>query len=227
MKPDGGNSSQQPKTTKSRIYQAALELFCQKGYDATSIREICKAVGIREASFYNHYPSKADLLEQVFLQSIELQASPISQHDFEHATQAIPLAQLLRKLLSRYVETMRNENGLRTWQVVSMEQYKNPRAAQLIMDESKRRVDQLAAAFASLQKQSLMRPCDPLAAARLYGNALRAQYLNWSLRSLHGTNANDAIREMREMTDAFCESFQSTPIVAAATRKKSTGKDPQ
>jgi AcrR family transcriptional regulator len=41
-----------------RILQTALQLFSEKGYDATSVREICEAAGITKPTLYHFYGSK-------------------------------------------------------------------------------------------------------------------------------------------------------------------------
>ena len=41
-----------------RLLPSALELFSSKGYDATSVREICEAAGITKPTLYHFYGSK-------------------------------------------------------------------------------------------------------------------------------------------------------------------------
>jgi AcrR family transcriptional regulator len=53
------------KGTDRRILDAATELFSEKGYHGTSMREVAASVGIRAASLYNHYPGKEDLLVRI------------------------------------------------------------------------------------------------------------------------------------------------------------------
>ena len=48
-----------------RIEQAALELFGEKGYDATSISEIGRRAGITKSVLYHYFDSKADLYAAV------------------------------------------------------------------------------------------------------------------------------------------------------------------
>jgi len=48
--------------TASRIEGAALELFFERGYKSTSMRDIAQALGITAAALYNHYPSKDQIL---------------------------------------------------------------------------------------------------------------------------------------------------------------------
>ena len=42
----------------SGFLDAALELFARQGYAATSVRELARAVGLRESSLYNHFAGK-------------------------------------------------------------------------------------------------------------------------------------------------------------------------
>lgn len=49
-------------TPADEILDAAAELFTTRGYTATSTRAIADAVGIRQASLYTHFPTKAAML---------------------------------------------------------------------------------------------------------------------------------------------------------------------
>ncbi len=62
--------------TKQLILSAALDLFSQHGYNGASIRQIARAVGIRESAIYNHYKSK----EEIFLAILaEFKSSTVSE----------------------------------------------------------------------------------------------------------------------------------------------------
>lgn len=52
-----------PSPTRARILDAALGLFATRGYDATSVREICEAAGITKPTLYHFFGNK----EGVFL----------------------------------------------------------------------------------------------------------------------------------------------------------------
>ena len=52
--------------TKSRIFNTALRLFAENGYENVSVRNIADAVGIKAASIYNHYKSKEEILEDCY-----------------------------------------------------------------------------------------------------------------------------------------------------------------
>ncbi len=47
-----------PSPTNQKILDAAEQLFAEKSYEATTLREIAKQVGIREPSLYAHFSNK-------------------------------------------------------------------------------------------------------------------------------------------------------------------------
>lgn len=49
--------------TKQDILKAALDLFSEQGYEATSVAQIAEAVGIQKATIYSHYASKQEILD--------------------------------------------------------------------------------------------------------------------------------------------------------------------
>ncbi|HWR23054.1 MAG TPA: TetR/AcrR family transcriptional regulator [Feifaniaceae bacterium] len=51
--------------TKQKILYAALDLFSQKGYEAVSVRDIARAVGVKESSLYNHFQNKRDIYRSI------------------------------------------------------------------------------------------------------------------------------------------------------------------
>lgn len=52
--------------TKDRILVEAIHLIATKGYNGISIKEIAAASGIKQASIYNHYTGKEDILAQIY-----------------------------------------------------------------------------------------------------------------------------------------------------------------
>ena len=57
--------------TLERLLDTAAALFWEKGYAATTTREIAAAVGVQQASLYYHVASKEDLLHQICVSSLE------------------------------------------------------------------------------------------------------------------------------------------------------------
>ena len=53
--------------TRAHILQAAESCFAQRGYDATSVVDICDLAGVSKGAFYHHFSSKQTL----FLELLE------------------------------------------------------------------------------------------------------------------------------------------------------------
>jgi AcrR family transcriptional regulator len=50
------------RDTRARIQRVALELFAERGYDGTSLREIAERLGVTKAALYYHFKSKEDIV---------------------------------------------------------------------------------------------------------------------------------------------------------------------
>ena len=49
-------------STRDRIIGAAMDLFWEKGYGATSIADLLKAAEVNSGSLYHFFPGKQDVL---------------------------------------------------------------------------------------------------------------------------------------------------------------------
>ena len=50
------------EATRRRLRQAAVELFCEHGYDQTTTAEIAARAGVTERTFFRHFPDKREVL---------------------------------------------------------------------------------------------------------------------------------------------------------------------
>ena len=50
-----------PSNGKSKILAAAMTLIREKGYDATSVDDLCQSAGVTKGAFFHHFASKEDL----------------------------------------------------------------------------------------------------------------------------------------------------------------------
>jgi AcrR family transcriptional regulator len=53
--------------TRARILRAAQELFVERGYVGTTIRDIAERLGMTKASLYYHFPAKQDVLDALIV----------------------------------------------------------------------------------------------------------------------------------------------------------------
>ncbi|MEG0178446.1 MAG: TetR/AcrR family transcriptional regulator [Oscillospiraceae bacterium] len=52
-------------STKEKLYDTALHLFSEKGYTASSIRDICYANNVKESTVYYYYKNKEAMLDSM------------------------------------------------------------------------------------------------------------------------------------------------------------------
>lgn len=57
-------SREQMAENRTRILEQAARLFRDKGFEAVSVAEVMKAVGLTHGGFYGHFESKDDLIAQ-------------------------------------------------------------------------------------------------------------------------------------------------------------------
>lgn len=89
--------------TQERIYDAAEELFCERGFPKVSLRQITKKAGVNLAAVNYHFGTKEDLYRQVLLRRVR----PINGERMNLLTQAeqlagdqpVPLRALLESLI--------------------------------------------------------------------------------------------------------------------------------
>lgn len=63
--PAEGQEQLERGDTRSRIQAIAVELFTERGYDKTSLREIAEQLGVTKAALYYHFKSKDDILHSL------------------------------------------------------------------------------------------------------------------------------------------------------------------
>ncbi|WP_051340795.1 TetR/AcrR family transcriptional regulator [Azospirillum halopraeferens] len=66
QKPGAGGQRLDSSERRAAIIDATLPLFAQKGFTATTTKEIAQAAGVSEALIFKHFPSKAALYEAIF-----------------------------------------------------------------------------------------------------------------------------------------------------------------
>lgn len=55
-------------STRERIIEVSLELFAKRGFSGVTVRDIAKAVGVRESALYKHFKNKQDILDKIIIE---------------------------------------------------------------------------------------------------------------------------------------------------------------
>lgn len=87
--------------TRTRIVAAAVALFAEQGYDATSVNQVVARAGVAKGALYHHFGSKDDLLYEVYRELVERQLAGLA----EILARGLPPADTLRAIVHDMVDT--------------------------------------------------------------------------------------------------------------------------
>ncbi|MEU6912998.1 TetR/AcrR family transcriptional regulator [Streptomyces olindensis] len=90
------------KFDEERALDAAMRVFWERGYEATSTQDLCDATGLGRSSIYNTFQSKHDLFERALAHYLDTMtaAQTAVLDDLER-----PAADRVRALLTQVVES--------------------------------------------------------------------------------------------------------------------------
>lgn len=157
--------------SRTAILDAALTLFAEKGYNATSISMISKEAGISKGLMYNYFSGKEELLKAIILDAMEMGESWLVE---EMETEASPEEHFIH-LVNLMVD--RVKDNPRYWKLLTRLAFQREVIEPLrpLFEEKKQKTIELAIElFSSMGYQ------DPLQEAFFFGatmDGLFFQYL--------------------------------------------------
>ncbi|MRG87438.1 TetR/AcrR family transcriptional regulator [Salinibacillus xinjiangensis] len=141
---------------QAQIIQAAIEIFAEKGYAATSTSEIAKRAGVAEGTIFRHYKTKKDLLISIVSPAITRFVVPFFAEKFVQDVfdqdEIEEIEPLLKNLISNRYQFVKNNVPLLRIMLQEMafhpelqEQYKRVFVSK-VLPRFKQVVDQLRGA---------------------------------------------------------------------------------
>ena len=177
--------------THKRIYDTAIRLFQEKGFEQVSVGQIVAASGISTPTFYAHYPSKEHLIMQVPT-AAEMQALLATQ------PADLPVAERIRRAAPLYFAQWTpefREEQLARWQIIARTPSLRTRAA-----EFERTTAGLVADALPAESGEALRPSDQII-VNAYLSAYTAGLLAWA-------DSNGA-HKVEELIDEAFEALQA------------------
>ena len=123
--------------TKKRILKVALELFAQKGYLGTSMRDIAQQLGLTKAALYKHYTAKQDILDKIIERMNEMDAQRAKEYgmpETEDASEAYlhtPADKIRSYALAQFGHWTEEKFSSDFRKMLTLEQYRDPAMAAL------------------------------------------------------------------------------------------------
>lgn len=96
--------SNRNSTRKEVIITEAAKLFREKGFSATSMRDLAEHVGVEAASLYNHISSKAEILQEICFKVANLFMTHIEEVDNSPLAAISKIEAILRFHIRQMIE---------------------------------------------------------------------------------------------------------------------------
>ncbi|MFT3949401.1 MAG: TetR/AcrR family transcriptional regulator [Agriterribacter sp.] len=100
--------AQRNSSKRQFVIGKAAKLFREKGFAATSMRDIAEDVGVEAASLYNHIQSKAEILQDICFRTANLLTQNIENIEESQVTAIDKIKEILRfhiqQMISNYEE---------------------------------------------------------------------------------------------------------------------------
>ncbi len=188
---------------KERILAAALEMFSQKGYAGTNIRELSASPGLVKSGVYKHYESKEAIWNALLDQMIAYYAEHFGSA--EHLP-SVPdsLEEFVQMTMHMVNITVHDEKIIMTRKVLTLEQYRDARACELATKHFLTGLTEMfTRIFTCMMEKGLLRKDDPKMLAFAYTAPISALI---HLCDREPEKTEDAIRKI----EAFSRHFIAT-----------------
>ncbi|WP_276352384.1 TetR/AcrR family transcriptional regulator [Cohnella caldifontis] len=111
-----GSSGERMTEKQKRIFEAAVEVFAEKGYSAASTSEIAQRAGVAEGTIFRHYRTKKELLIAIVAPAMVRMLAPFVLREFRDVfkTDYETIDQFLRAMIENRIEFLeKNKSFLR------------------------------------------------------------------------------------------------------------------
>jgi AcrR family transcriptional regulator len=84
---------------RAKILGAALELFAEKGYDATSVNQVVIRAGVTKGALYHYFAAKEDLLYEIYRGLLDQQLADLERISVEEPDPSRALSAVIHDLV--------------------------------------------------------------------------------------------------------------------------------
>ncbi len=150
------------KQTPQKIFDAAIDLFSQRGYDSVTIRDIAAAVGIKESSIYKHYTSKDQILQSIVQYPLaKMYTIGAREETTEQLIAKMGAEGFLTETGNVFTSWMADANTVKILRIFYIELYHNNEVKKAYTDLISAGENFWTLVFGILIKQGLIKPADP------------------------------------------------------------------
>ncbi len=195
-------------STRDRILDTAIDLFSERGFHDVSVRDLTRAVGIKESSLYNHFRSKQQILDAIYQELTDrFEAMTPSEEAVMAMLEKMSLEEFLELSAQSFDRYMTEPRLRKIWRIISIERFRDERARDFFnrcfVDDA---LEYQARVFDRMIQKGLIKAQDPRVLAReSYGFMLFVyfRYLEYQTDTNLGEVKEMVIEHMRFLSQAL------------------------
>ena len=195
------------KSTKEKILNVAIELFANKGFKGTSVREIASVLGLTEGAVYRHFSSKDQILENIFSYAEQVLFTPLP---VEQTLGMLQGQSIFRGMLEPLPDIINSEPYLRKiTRIMFNEMNQNEKIGRYYSKEYKQKTTEYTMAlFEKCMEAGTIRQCDVKSLAQVFNN-FRSEwaYQNFIIDQSETLDLETIKAELNEVITLFEKSF--------------------
>lgn len=168
------------KTRKDRIMEAALRIFAEKGFQNATITEISKEAGVSEATVYEYFGTKEDLLFAI--------PEKISNDTYEESSKVIPyikgVEEKIRAILLFYVQLYQsnpNYSALVLLQLMSNKRFRQTPAHTAIRKSSHALLECIRT---GIGEGTFKKDANPYLIRSMLMGAIEHMFIHWHMQGM-------------------------------------------
>ena len=169
-----------PKNRKDRIMEAALRIFAEKGFQNATITEISKEAGVSEATVYEYFGTKEDLLFAI--------PEKITNETLEESSRVIPyikgVEEKIRAILLFYVQLYQsnpNYSALVLLQLMSNKRFRETPAHAAIRKSSHALLDCIKA---GIEDGTFKKDSNPYLIRSMLMGTIEHLFIHWHMQGM-------------------------------------------
>ena len=161
---------------KNEIVYATLELASENGLGAVSMQKIADRVGITKASLYNHFSSKDEIVDAMYLTLREAskQRASVGPVDYDALVSEGSMAEILLRAVLSYRDMVRDPQMMMFYRIVMSERAISPAASEIMVRETQTMIDATERLFEAIQRKGLAAFADLKVAAFSFAMAIHS-----------------------------------------------------
>ncbi len=190
--------------TKQKILQVSLELFSQKSFKSTTVRDIASAMGVKPSALYNHFKNKNEILETLIQ---ELSSSAIATLFSENTMDTGKTLLFTIALTFKQIGSDGQNEAL--YRLLMQEMFRNERIREIYHDEFyQENVIKLSELFFVMMQEKRILSFDPILLANSFLSPLFFYQMQLTLLKLDHKSTSEVSAMFSKHVEFFWDTIQ-------------------